>query len=68
MTRVAVIGAGRIGTLRAHSCAQIPQVDFLAVCDKVPEKMEKLRMSLRPFYEHRRLEWMHPDYTDGVWG
>ena len=44
-TGVAVIGAGGIGTLRAHSCAQIPQVDFLAVCDIVPEKMDRLSES-----------------------
>ena len=41
-TGVAVIGAGRIGTLRAHSCSQIPQVDYLAICDKVPEKLDTL--------------------------
>ncbi len=45
-TGVAVIGAGGIGTLRAHSCAQIPQVDFLAVCDKVPEKLDTLSESV----------------------
>ena len=41
-TGVAVIGAGGIGTLRAHSCSQIPQVDYLAICDKVPEKLDTL--------------------------
>ena len=41
-TGVAVVGAGGIGTLRAHSCAQIPQVDYLAICDKVPEKLDTL--------------------------
>src|SRR5690606_1495728 len=44
---VAVIGAGGIGTLRAHSCKQIPQVNFLAVCDVVPEKMDKLAKSAK---------------------
>ncbi len=41
-TGVAVIGAGGIGTLRAHSCAQTPQVDYLAVCDIVPQKLHRL--------------------------
>ena len=41
-TGIAVIGAGGIGTLRAHSCHQIPQVNFLAVCDIDPEKLDKL--------------------------
>ena len=44
---VAVIGAGGIGTLRAHSCKQIPQVNFLAVCDVVPEKLDKLAKSAK---------------------
>jgi len=34
---VAVIGLGGIGTLRAHSCAQIPQVGHLAICDINPD-------------------------------
>ena len=38
-TGVAVIGSGGIGTLRAHSCTQIPQVDYLAVCDTKQEKL-----------------------------
>lgn len=45
-TGIAVIGAGGIGTLRAHSCAQIPQVDYLAVCDKVAEKLDILSESV----------------------
>ncbi len=44
---VAVIGAGGIGTLRAHSCAQIPQVDYLAICDIVPQKLDRLAESVR---------------------
>ena len=39
---VAVIGAGGIGTLRAHSCAQIPQVGHVAVCDIDAGKLGKL--------------------------
>ncbi len=46
-TGVAVIGAGSIGTLRAHACAQIPQVEYLAVCDIVPEKLDRLAESVR---------------------
>ncbi len=41
-TGVAVIGAGGIGTLRAHSCSQIPQVDYLAICDIKPDKLDQL--------------------------
>ncbi|MBI3126205.1 MAG: Gfo/Idh/MocA family oxidoreductase [Candidatus Tectomicrobia bacterium] len=44
---VAVIGAGNIGTLRAHSCAQIPQIDYLSICEKVPEKLDRLAESVR---------------------
>ena len=39
---VAVIGAGGIGTLRAHSCSQIPQIGHLAVCDIDAGKLGKL--------------------------
>ena len=39
---VAVIGSGGIGTLRAHSCTQIPQVDYLAVCDTKQDKLGDL--------------------------
>ncbi|MAI11103.1 MAG: hypothetical protein CBD27_01570 [Rhodospirillaceae bacterium TMED167] len=41
-TGVAVIGSGGIGTLRAHSCTQIPQVDYLAVCDTKQDKLGDL--------------------------
>jgi UDP-N-acetyl-2-amino-2-deoxyglucuronate dehydrogenase len=44
---VAVIGAGGIGTLRAHSCAQIPQIGHLAICDINPEKLGKLAETVR---------------------
>ncbi|MEE9275889.1 MAG: Gfo/Idh/MocA family oxidoreductase [bacterium] len=44
---MAVIGAGGIGTLRAHSCAQIPQVDYLAICDTDAEKLDRLAESVR---------------------
>lgn len=44
---VAVIGAGGIGTLRAHSCAQIPQIGYLAICDINPEKLGKLAETVR---------------------
>src|SRR2546425_4362535 len=35
---VAVVGSGRIGTLRAHMAARHPSVRFLAVSDKDPER------------------------------
>jgi myo-inositol 2-dehydrogenase / D-chiro-inositol 1-dehydrogenase len=44
-TGIAVIGAGSIGTLRAHSCKQIPQVNHLTVCDIVPDRLDKLAKS-----------------------
>jgi myo-inositol 2-dehydrogenase / D-chiro-inositol 1-dehydrogenase len=44
---VAVIGAGGIGTLRAHACRSIPQVGFLAVCDIAPEKLALLARSAK---------------------
>ena len=44
---VAVIGLGGIGTLRAHSCAQIPQVGHLAICDIDPGKMDKLSETVK---------------------
>ncbi len=39
---VAVIGCGSIGSLRAQIAHRHPAVDFLAVCDIVPERAEKL--------------------------
>ena len=39
---VAVVGSGSIGTLRAEISHRHPSVDFLAVCDVVPEKAERL--------------------------
>ena len=44
---VAVIGLGGIGTLRAHSCAQIPQVGHLAICDIDPGKLDKLSETVK---------------------
>ena len=46
-TGVAVIGAGGIGNLRAHSCKQITQVDYLAVCDIKDEKLESVAESVK---------------------
>lgn len=42
---VAVIGAGSIGTLRAEIAHRHPSVDFLAVCDVVPERVTQLAAS-----------------------
>lgn len=42
---VAVVGAGSIGSLRAEIAHRHPSVDFLAVCDIVPEKAERLARS-----------------------
>ncbi|MBI2178821.1 MAG: Gfo/Idh/MocA family oxidoreductase, partial [Candidatus Tectomicrobia bacterium] len=43
---VAVIGAGRIGTLRAHMAARHPSVRFLAVSDKDPARASVLAESV----------------------
>jgi len=45
-TGIAVIGAGNIGSLRAQSCRQIPQVNYLTVCDIVQEKRDRLANSV----------------------
>src|SRR5579872_7510550 len=39
---IAVIGAGRIGTLRARLAAKHPSVQFLAIADKDPARAEAL--------------------------
>ncbi|MED5579383.1 MAG: Gfo/Idh/MocA family oxidoreductase [Nitrospinota bacterium] len=44
---VAVIGSGGIGTLRAHSCAQIPQIGHMAICDIDSEKLDRLAETVR---------------------
>ena len=44
---IAVIGSGGIGTLRAHSCAQIPQVGHMAICDIDTEKLDRLAETVR---------------------
>lgn len=44
---VAIIGAGGIGSLRAHSCAQISQVEKLAICDTNPKRLKGLSNNLQ---------------------
>ena len=39
---IAVVGAGRIGTLRAQLAAKHPSVRFLAVSDKDPARAQAL--------------------------
>jgi predicted dehydrogenase len=39
---IAVVGSGRIGTLRAHMASRHPSVRFLAVSDKDPQRAESL--------------------------
>lgn len=39
---IAVVGSGRIGTLRAHMASRHPSVRFLAVSDKNPERAHAL--------------------------
>ncbi len=43
---VAVIGAGRIGALRAHMASNHPSVRFLAIADKDPARADKLAASV----------------------
>ena len=44
---IAVIGLGGIGTLRAHSCSQIPQVGYMAICDIDRTKCDKIADDIR---------------------
>ena len=43
---VAVIGAGRIGTLRARLAAKHPSVRFIAISDADPERARSLAQRL----------------------
>ncbi len=43
---VAVIGSGRIGTLRANMASRHPSVRFLAISDKEPERADMLAESV----------------------
>ncbi len=43
---VAVIGCGRIGSLRAHLTSRHPSVDFLGVCDVIESKAIELARKL----------------------
>ena len=44
---IAVIGAGGIGNLRAHSCQQISQVDYIAMCDIDSKKLNTVADSVK---------------------
>ena len=39
---IAVVGAGRIGTLRARLAAKHPSVNYLAISDKDPARAKAL--------------------------
>lgn len=62
---VAVIGSGRIGTLRANMAARHPSVHFLAVSDKDPARAASLAESVRAdFYTGDNLQAIsHPEVT-----
>ena len=51
-TGIAVIGAGGIGNLRAHSCKQITQVDYIAVCDIEDKKLSYYRQGRMVIYSY----------------
>ena len=40
--RTAVVGAGRMGTIHAKVCDQLPQSDFVAVVDVDTDKAKRL--------------------------
>jgi len=44
---VAVVGAGRIGTLRAHLATRHPAVRYLAISDREPAKAQALALETR---------------------
>jgi predicted dehydrogenase len=62
---IAVIGSGRIGTLRARLAAMHPAVDFLAVSDADPAKAKVLAEQTKAnFYSADNDEVIaHPDVT-----
>jgi predicted dehydrogenase len=62
---VAVVGSGRIGTLRANMAARHPSVRFLAVSDKEPERANSLAESVAAnFSSGDNLEVIsHPDVS-----
>jgi predicted dehydrogenase len=62
---IAVVGSGRIGTLRARLAAMHPAVDFLAVSDADPAKAKALAEQTKAnFYSTDNNEIIaHPDVT-----
>ena len=42
-------------------------IELIKNCQPLPtEEMEKLQVSLAPFYESKHLAWMQKGYQDGV--
>ena len=64
---IAVIGSGRIGTLRATLAAQHPAVHFLAVADRDPERARKLAEKVgAQFHSGNNLEVMSRPEVNAV--
>ncbi len=64
---VAVVGAGSIGSLRAEISHRHPSVDFLAVCDVVGDKAERLARSCEAdVWGTDALEFVTRDEVDAV--
>ena len=64
---IAVIGSGRIGTLRATLAAQHPAVHFLAVADRDPERARKLAEKVgAQFHSGNNLEVMSQPEVNAV--
>jgi len=57
----AVIGIDSIEVLKEN----IALIKDFKMLDS--DKMDKIRISLNPFYRHEGVEWMQPHYRDGFW-
>ena len=64
---IAVVGSGRIGTLRAHMVARHPSVRFLAVSDKDPARAKTLAEAISaPLSSGNNLDVIaHPEVEIG---
>ena len=59
---IAVVGSGRIGTLRARFAAKHPAVRFLAVSDKEPPHATLAELAAATG-QAVRLDWMRCDHA-----
>ena len=57
---IAVVGSGRIGTLRARLAAKHPSVRFLAISDQDPERARSLAEQTAPIFFPRATTKLFP--------